>query len=158
MIDRKESVVPQSTGVPLIEGVPMPDTETIVRTIADTLISRLPCIPDGQPELLQNHAGIESGTETPPVALRQWDGMIIPTTDWPRFKPSIDAVTVIFETRCAAAARASCSGLKRLPDAGVSALGMRSLVSTTSECGWGHTDPARMPGLLESHRQVMGGR
>jgi hypothetical protein len=50
--------------------------------------------------------------------LRQWDGKLIRTTDWLRFKPRIDPATTTCDTGYAAVARGSYVIFRRLRNAG----------------------------------------
>ena len=85
------------TGAHLIGSVPLPDTETVFRSVARELGPYLARIPDGetgnrgrwiwwQREMLLRHPAMELDTDTPPFELRQWDGALIRTTDWLRFR------------------------------------------------------------------------
>ena len=103
------------TGVHLIGSVPLPDAETVFRTVAHELGPYLARIPDGetgnrhrwiwwQREMLLRHPAMELDPDTQPFELRQWDGALIRTTEWLRFKPGVDPATVTFDTGYAAAA------------------------------------------------------
>ncbi len=117
------------TGVHLIGSVPLPDAETVFRTVAHELGPYLARIPDGetgdrhrwiwwQRQMLLNHPAMELDRDAPPFELRQWDGAVIRTTDWLRFKPGVDPATVTFDTGYAAAARESYDTFRRLRGAG----------------------------------------
>ncbi len=97
------------TGVHLIGSVPMADAETVFRSVARELGPWLARIPDGetgnrhrwiwwQREMLLNHPAMELDPVTPPFELRQWDGAVLRTTEWIRFRPGIDPATVTFDT------------------------------------------------------------
>ena len=103
------------TGVHLIGSVPMADAETVFRYVARELGPWLARIPDGetgarhrwiwwQREMLLNHPAMELDPVTPPFELRQWDGVVVRSTDWIRFRSGIDPATVAFETGYAASA------------------------------------------------------
>jgi len=124
------------TGVHLIGSVPLPDAETVFRTVARELGPYLVRIPDGetgnrhrwiwwQREMLLRHPAIELDPDTPPFEVRQWDGALIRTTDWLRFKSGIDPATVTFDTGYAAAACESYATFRRLRDAGDIPAGLR---------------------------------
>ena len=89
------------TGALLIGSVPLPDAETVFRTVASELGPHLARIPDGetgnrgrwiwwQREMLLHHPAMEPDTDTPPFEVRQWDGALIRTTDWLRFRSGVD--------------------------------------------------------------------
>ena len=88
------------TGARLIGSMPLPDTETVFCSVARELGPYLARIPDGetgnrgrwiwwQREMLLRHPAMEPDTDTPPFELRQWDGALIRTTDWLRFRSGI---------------------------------------------------------------------
>jgi hypothetical protein len=123
-------------GVHLIGSVPMEDAETVFRTVARELGPWLARIPDGetgnrhrwiwwQREMLLNHPAMELDPVTPPFELRQWDGAVVRTTDWLRFRPDIDPDTVTFDTGYAEAAIESYAVFCRLRDAGELRPGLR---------------------------------
>jgi len=102
-------------GVHLIGSVPMADAETVFRTVARALGSWLARIPDGetgtrhrwiwwQREMLLHHPAMELDPVTPPFELRQWDGAMLRTTEWIRFRSGIDPAEVTFDTGYAEAA------------------------------------------------------
>jgi hypothetical protein len=116
-------------GVHLIGSVPMADAETVFRSVARELGAWLARIPDGetgnrhrwiwwQREMLLNHPAMELDPVTPPFELRQWDGVVIRTTDWIRFRPGIDPASITFDTGYAEAAIDSYAVFRRLRDAG----------------------------------------
>jgi hypothetical protein len=126
----------QLTGVHLIGSVPMADAETVFRSVARELGPWLARIPDGetgtrhrwiwwQREMLLNHPAMELDPITPPFELRQWDGAVLRTTDWIRFRSGIDRATVFFDTGYAAAAIDSYAVFRRLRDAGELPPGIR---------------------------------
>ena len=115
------------TGAHLIGSVPLPDAETVFRSVARELGPYLARIPDGetgnrgrwiwwQREMLLRHPAMEFDTDTPPFELRQWDGALIRTTDWLRFRSGVDPSAVTFDTGYAEAARNSYAIFRRLRD------------------------------------------
>ena len=104
------------TGAHLIGSVPLPDADIVFRSVARELGPYLARIPDRetgnrrrgiwwQREMLLGHPAMELDTDTPPFELRQWDGALIRTTDWLRFRPGVDPSTVTFDTGYAEVAR-----------------------------------------------------
>jgi hypothetical protein len=87
-------------GAHLIGSVPLPDTETVFRSVAPELGQYLVRIPDGetgncgrwiwwQREMLLRHLAMEFDTDTPPFELRQRYGALIRTTEWVRFRSGV---------------------------------------------------------------------
>jgi hypothetical protein len=114
----------------------MADAETVFRALARELGPWLARIPDGetgtrhrwiwwQREMLLNHPAMELDPVTPPFELRQWDGAVLRTTDWIRFREGIDPAAVTFETGYAEVAIESYAIFKRLRDAGEIPAGLR---------------------------------
>ena len=109
---------PADPGVHLVGSVPLPDAETVFRTVTDVLGPYLHRIPDGetgersrwiwfQRLMLERHPALEVDPSVPPFALRQWDGKLLRETPWLRFRRGVDPSSVRFETGYAAAATAS---------------------------------------------------
>jgi hypothetical protein len=124
------------TGVHLIGSVPMADAETVFRSVASELGPWLARIPDGetgtrhrwiwwQREMLLNHPAMEIDPVTPPFELRQWDGAVLRTTEWIRFRSGIDPASVSFDTGYADAAIDSYAVFRRLRDTGELPVGLR---------------------------------
>jgi hypothetical protein len=124
------------TGTHLIGSVPLPDAETVFRSVAAALGPWLASIPDGetgqrrrwiwwQREMLLRHPAMEVDPDTPPFELRQWDGKVIRSTEWLRFRPGVDLDTVSFETGYDTAARESYAVFRGLRDAGAIPTGVR---------------------------------
>lgn len=116
-------------GVHLIGSVPLADAETVFRSVSRELGPWLARIPDGetgerhrwiwwQRQMLLNHPAMEIDPVSPPFQLKQWDGVVIRTTDWIRFRPGVNPSTVTFETGYANAAIESYGVFRRLRDAG----------------------------------------
>jgi hypothetical protein len=156
------------TGVHLIGSVPLPDAETVFRTVAHELGPYLARIPDGetgnrhrwiwwQREMLLQHPAMERDTDTPPLQLRQWDGAIIRTTDWLRFKPGVDPAAVHFDTGYAAAARDSYATFRRLRDAGEIPPNVRFQVClpTPMASGYMYVSPTALPAYLPAYERSL---
>lgn len=156
------------TGAHLIGSVPLPDAETVFRTVTRELGSNLARIPDGetgergrwiwwQREMLLRHPAMEPDRDTPPFEVRQWDGQILRTTDWLRFKSEIDPATLTFETGYAAAARESYAVFRRLRDAGEIPTGMRFQVClpTPMASGYMYISPASLAAYLPVYERSL---
>ena len=72
----------------LVGSVPLPDSETVFKTIADAIGSRLNRLPDGETGIrrmwikflqgvLADNPAIEVASEVPPFRFVQWDGKLI---------------------------------------------------------------------------------
>jgi len=125
-----------SAGVHLVGSVPLPDAESVFRTVAGALGPYLRRLPDGetgerrrwiwfQRQMLERHPAIEADPTVPPFVLRQWDGKVLRETPLLRFRDGVDPDTVVFETGYAAAARESFAIFERLQGAGVIPPGVR---------------------------------
>lgn len=156
------------TGVHLIGSVPMRDAETVFRTVARELGPWLARIPDGetgnrhrwiwwQREMLLNHPAMEIDPVTPPFELRQWDGVVVRTTEWLRFRPGIDPDTVNFNTGYAEAAIASYAVFRRLREAGELPPGLRFQVClpTPMASGYMYVSPSSLAEYLPVYERSL---
>ncbi len=114
----------------LVGSVPLPDAETVFRTVSAALGPHLRRITDGetgrrgrwiwfQREMLAEHPDMELDTDEPPYALYQWDGQLLRETSYIRFKPGVDPTAVEFPTGYAEAALESFDLYTRLRAEGV---------------------------------------
>src|SRR3984885_1278146 len=156
------------TGAHLIGSVPLPDAEAVFRTVACELGPYLARIPDGetgnrhrwiwwQREMLLRHPAMEPDPDTRPFELRQWDGALIRTTDWLRFKSGVDPATVAFDTGYAAAALESYATFRGLRDAGVIPAGVRFQVClpTPMASGYMYVSPACLAAYLPAYERAL---
>ena len=120
----------RQTGAHLVGSVPLPDAETVFRTVSAALGPHLRRITDGetgrrgrwiwfQREMLAEHPAMELDTDEPPYALYQWDGQLLRETPYLRFKPGVDPAAADFPTGYAEAALESFDRYTRLQDEGV---------------------------------------
>ena len=118
------------TGIHLVGSVPLPDAETVFRTISGALNPYLRRITDGetgqrsrwiwfQREMLLEHPAMAVDADEPPYALYQWDGQLLRETPYVRFKPGVDPASVDFPTGYAEAALESFDLYARLQTEGV---------------------------------------
>src|SRR5580658_8737883 len=155
-------------GVHLIGSVPLPDAETVFRNVAHELGPFLARIPDGetgnrhrwiwwQREMLLHHPAMELDTDTPPFELRQWDGVVVRTTDWLRFRSGIDPSTVSFDTGYAEAAIASYAVFRRLREAGEIPAGTRFQVClpTPMASGYMYVSPSALAAYLPVYERSL---
>lgn len=114
----------------LVGSVPLPDAETVFRTVSGAWGPYLRRISDGetgrrgrwiwfQREMLEQHPATEPDPDEPPYALYQWDGQLLRETSYIRFRSGVDPDTVDFPTGYAEAALESFGLYARLQDDGV---------------------------------------
>jgi hypothetical protein len=114
----------------LVGSVPLPDAETVFRTVSDAWGSHLRRISDGetgrrgrwiwfQREMLEQHPAMEPDLDEPPYALYQWDGQLLRETRYLRFRSDADPNAVNFPTGYAEAALESFDLYTRLQADGV---------------------------------------
>ncbi|MCY4555732.1 MAG: hypothetical protein OXF79_05010 [Chloroflexi bacterium] len=114
----------------LVGSVPLPDAETVFRTVSGAWGPHLRRISDGetgrrgrwiwfQREMLERHPAMEPDPDEPPYALYQWDGQLLRETPYMRFRPGVDPAKVDFPTGYAEAALESFDLYAGLQDAGV---------------------------------------
>jgi hypothetical protein len=156
------------TGVHLIGSVPMADAETVFRSVARELGPWLVRIPDGetgtrhrwiwwQREMLLKHPSMELDPDTPPFELRQWDGVLLRTTEWIRFRNGIDPASVTFDTGYAEAAIKSYSTFRGLRDAGELPSGLRFQVClpTPMASGYMYVSPTALAAYLPTYERSL---
>ena len=123
-------------GVHLIGSVPLPDAETVFRTVTAAVGPYLRRLPDGetgerrrwiwfQRAMLERHPAMEVDPTVPLFALRQWDGKLVRETPMLRFRAGADPEGVVFETGYAAAAKVSYERFRRLRADGAIPAGVR---------------------------------
>ncbi len=114
----------------LVGSVPLPDAETVFRTVSASIGPHLKRITDGetgergrwiwfQREMLMEHPDMELDNDTPMFAVYQWDGQLLRETPYLRFKLGTDPTQVTFHTGYAAAALESYGLYSRLQSEGV---------------------------------------
>lgn len=156
------------TGIHLVGSVPMADAETVFRSVARELGPWLARIPDGetgtrhrwiwwQREMLLNHPAMEIDPVTPPFELRQWDGAVLRTTEWIRFRSAIDPASISFDTGYAKAAIDSYAVFRRLRDAGELPAGLRFQVClpTPMASGYMYISPSALAEYLPVYERSL---
>ncbi len=109
----------------LIGSVPLPDGQQVFQRLGPELGRWLKCLPDGetgergrwiyfQRTMLEHHPAMEFDTEAPPLTLYQWDGKLLRTAPYLRFKRDVDLDVVRFDTGYDRAARESYPIFARL--------------------------------------------
>src|SRR5215203_835486 len=86
--------------VHLVGSVPLPDSETVFRTVAAALGPHLLRLPDGETgirqrwirflqDVLASHPAIEIAADLPPFKFTQWDGTVVREIPRLRVKPGV---------------------------------------------------------------------
>ena len=122
--------MPNTRTAHLVGSIPLPDAETVFRTVSQALGSSTRRIPDGetgdrirwiwfQRAMLESHPDMEIDTDVEPFRVFQWDGKMIRETPWIKFKDNVDPSAVSFPTGYRDAAVESYQVYARLRDEGV---------------------------------------
>jgi hypothetical protein len=100
---------------------------------------------------------MELDTDTPPFELRQWDGALLRTTEWIRFRNGIDPASVTFDTGYAEAAIESYAVFRRLRDAGKLPSGLRFQVClpTPMASGYMYVSPSSLAEYLPVYERSL---
>ena len=132
--------MPNTRTAHLVGSIPLPDAETVFRTVSQALGPTIRRIPDGetgdrirwiwfQRAMLESHPDMEIDTSVEPFRLHQWDGKMIRETSWIKFKDDADPSGVSFPTGYRDAAVESYQVYGRLRDEGVIGSDVRFQVS-----------------------------
>ena len=132
--------MPSNRTAHLVGSIPLPDAETVFRTVSQALGSSLKRIPDGetgdrsrwiwfQRAMLESHPDMELDTAIPTFEVVQWDGKIVRETQWMKFKDDADPSASSFPTGYRNAAAESYQVYARLRDEGVIGPDVRFQVS-----------------------------
>ena len=155
-------------GAHLVGSVPLPDAETVFRTVSAALGSHLRRITDGetgrrgrwiwfQREMLEQHPAMEIDTDEPPYALYQWDGQLLRETPYIRFRAGVDPTLVEFPTGYAEAALESFGLYTRLRDEGVIGTNTRFQVSlpTPMATAYMYLSPAARDSYIPAYERSL---
>ncbi len=113
-----------------VGSIPLPDAETVFRTLAELAGPCLRRLPDGETgirktwirflqEVLAQNPAIEPAHDVPPLKFTQWDGRLLREIPRLRIKPGVNPDPDTFATGYAEMAIASWSLFERLQKAGV---------------------------------------
>lgn len=114
----------------LVGSVPLPDSESVFRTVTSALGPLLRSLPDGETgfrriwikflqEKLAHHPAIEVAHDVPPMVFRQWDGTIVREIPRLRIKPGHAIDPAAIDSGYAQAAAASFAVFDRLQQGGL---------------------------------------
>lgn len=146
----------------------MDDSASVFTTLAAELGPWLARLPDGetgerhrwiywQRDMLLRHPAIELDPEAEPLALHQWNGELLRSTELVRFRPGVDPATVEFTTGYAQAAKDSYQTFRRLRADGVVPDGVRFQVSlpTPMASGYMYVSPNAIDDYLPAYERSL---
>ena len=121
------------TGHPIIHfvgSIPLPDADTVFRTLAESAGPYLRRLPDGETgirktwirflqQVLADNPAIEVAADVPPFKFTQWDGKLLREIPRLRVKPGATPDPKTFDTGYAAMAIESWNLFEQLQKAGV---------------------------------------
>ena len=128
------------TVVHMVGSVPLPDSETVFRTLSRGVGAFLTRMPDGETgirktwirflqDVLAQHPAIEVAQDVPPFKFTQWDGKVVREIPRLRVKKGASVDAAGFETGYAEMGIASFAVFDRLQRGGVIPAGVRFQVS-----------------------------
>ena len=160
--------MPSQRTAHLVGSVPLPDAETVFRTVSLALGSSLKRIPDGetgdrgrwiwfQRAMLESHPDMELDTAIPPFEVVQWDGKVVRETQWMKFKDDADPSTSSFLTGYLDAAVESYRVYARLRDEGVIGQDVRFQVSipTPMATAYMYISPSAREAYLPAYERAL---
>jgi hypothetical protein len=147
--------------VHFVGSIPLPDTETVFRTLTAATGPHLLRLPDGETgirktwirflqDVLAQNPAIERADDVPPFKFVQWDGKVIREIPRLRLRPSAVPDPMTFDTGYAEMAIASWSVFERLQRAGIIPAAVKFQVSLPTPIApvYNNMVPADRPGLL----------
>ena len=147
--------------VHFVGSIPLPDAETVFRTLAEAAGPYLLRLPDGETgirktwirflqEVLAENPAIEVATDVPPFKFTQWDGKVLREIPRLRIKPGAKPDPGTFKTGYAEMAIASWSLFERLQTAAVIPANVKFQVSLPTPIAptYNNMVPADRPMLL----------
>jgi hypothetical protein len=147
--------------VHFVGSVPLPDSETVFRTLSGAVGGHLARIPDGETgvrktwirflqDVLAEHPAIEYATDVPPFKFVQWDGKLVREIPRLRIKPGASPDQAPFKTGYADMAIESFAVFDRLQKSGVIPAGVRFQVCLPSPIAptYNNLVPSDRPKLL----------
>src|SRR3954452_6842894 len=126
--------------VHFVGSIPLPDSETVFRTLSKAVGPHLVRLPDGETgirkswirflqDVLSGNSAIEFATDVPPFKFVQWDGKLVREIPRLRVKPGATIDPATFDTGYAAMAIASWQVFDRLQKAGDIPAGVKFQIS-----------------------------
>jgi len=156
----------KSPVVHFVGSIPLPDSETVFRTLAGAVGSHIARLPDGETgvrktwirflqDVLAENPAIELASDVPPFKFVQWDGKVIREIPRLRIKPGRTPDRKHFKTGYAAMAIESFGVFDRLQKAGVIPAGVKFQISIPTPIAptYNNMVPADRPKLLPALTQ-----
>jgi hypothetical protein len=147
--------------VHFVGSIPLPDAETVFRTLSAATGSHLRRLPDGETgirkswirflqDVLAENPAIEVAKDVPPFKFVQWDGVVVREIQRLRIKPGAKPDPASFKTGYADMAIASWGLFDRLQKAGVIPAGVKFQVSIPTPIAptYNNMVPSDRPALL----------
>ncbi len=147
--------------VHLVGSIPLPDAETVFRTLSRVVGAYVKRLPDGETgirkswirflqDVLAENPAIELAADVPPFKFAQWDGKVIREIPRLRVKPGAAPQADGFKTGYADMAIASWAVFERLQKAGIVPAGVKFQVSipTPIAPAYNNMVPADRPRIL----------
>jgi hypothetical protein len=154
--------------VHFVGSVPLPDAETVFRTLAAVAGPHVKRLPDGETGIrktwirflqgvLAENPAIEVATDLPPFKFIQWDGKLLREIPRLRLRPGVTPHPATFNTGYAEMAIESWGLFDRLQRAGVIPAGVKFQVSLPTPIAptYNNMVPADRAGLLPALTQHM---
>jgi hypothetical protein len=149
-----------------VGSIPLPDAETVFRTLSAATGSRLLRLPDGETgirkswirflqDVLAENPAIEVAKDVPPFKFTQWDGKVVREIARLRLRPGAKPDPKSFKTGYAEMAIASWALFDRLQKAGTIPAGVKFQVSIPTPIAptYNNMVPSDRPGLLPALTQ-----
>src|SRR5713101_6879294 len=147
--------------VHFVGSIPLPDAETVFRTLAAATGPHLKRLPDGETgirktwirflqQVLADNPAIEVAHDVPPFKFTQWDGKLLREIPRLRLKPGAKPDPATFKTGYAAMAIESWQLFDRLQQAGAIPAGVKFQISLPTPIAptYNNMVPADRAGLL----------
>jgi hypothetical protein len=151
----------QQPVVHFVGSIPLPDAETVFRTLSEVAGPYLRRLPDGETgirktwirflqDVLAENPGIEVANDVPPFKFIQWDGKLIREIPRLRIRPGAMPDPAMFKTGYAAMAIESWALFQRLQQAGVIPQAVKFQVSLPTPIAptYNNMVPTDRPALL----------
>ncbi len=152
----------------LVGSIPLPDAETVFRTVSQALGTSIKRIPDGetgdrsrwiwfQRAMLESHPDMELDTATEPISVVQWDGKVIRENPWMKFKDTADPSSSTFPTGYRDAAVESYEVFSRLQKEGAIGPDIRFQVSipTPMATAYMYVSPASREAYIPAYERSL---
>ena len=156
----------KSPVVHFVGSIPLPDSETVFRTLAGAVGGHVARLPDGETgvrkswirflqDVLAENPAIELASDVPPFKFVQWDGKVIREIPRLRIKPGMTPDRKGFKTGYADMAIQSFGVFDRLQKAGVIPAGVKFQISIPTPIAptYNNMVPADRPKLLPALTQ-----